>query len=197
MAKEKRANDGELTKEEMLPLDEEAQAALLDENEALKADCEAAQEKLAQAQTELQEEKERYLRLMAEYDNFKRRTAREKQQAYTDAKADALTALLPIIDNLERAVQSGADGAGLRDGVQMTLTQAAEVLKSCGFEEIEALHKPFDPQLLNAVLHVEDESLGEQEICDVLQKGYKIGEKVVRHSMVKVCLLYTSDAADD
>ena len=139
MAKEKRANDGELTKEEMLPLDEEAQAALLDENEALKADCEAAQEKLAQAQTELQEEKERYLRLMAEYDNFKRRTAREKQQAYTDAKADALTALLPIIDNLERAVQSGADGAGLRDGVQMTLTQAAEVLKSCGFEEIEAL----------------------------------------------------------
>ena len=183
MAKEKRANDGELTKEEMLPLDEEAQAALL---EALKADCEAAQEKLAQAQTELQEEKERYLRLMAEYDNFKRRTAREKQQAYTDAKADALTALLPIIDNLERAVQSGADGAGLRDGVQMTLTQAAEVLKSCGFEEIEALHKPFDPQLHNAVLHVEDESLGEQEICDVLQKGYKIGEKVVRHSMVKV-----------
>ena len=156
MAKEKRANDGELTKEEMLPLDEEAQAALLDENEALKADCEAAQEKLAQAQTELQEEKERYLRLMAEYDNFKRRTAREKQQAYTDAKADALTALLPIIDNLERAVQSGADGAGLRDGVQMTLTQAAEVLKSCGFEEIEALHKPFDPQLHNAVLHVED-----------------------------------------
>ena len=104
MAKEKRANDGELTKEEMLPLDEEAQAALLDENEALKADCEAAQEKLAQAQTELQEEKERYLRLMAEYDNFKRRTAREKQQAYTDAKADALTALLPIIDYLERAV---------------------------------------------------------------------------------------------
>lgn len=186
MAKEKRANDGELTKEEMLPLDEEAQAALLDENEALKADCEAAQEKLAQAQTELQEEKERYLRLMAEYDNFKRRTAREKQQAYTDAKADALTALLPIIDNLERAVQSGADGAGLRDGVQMTLTQAAEVLKSCGFEEIEALHKPFDPQLHNAVPHVEDESLGEQEICDVLQKGYKIGEKVVRHSMVKV-----------
>ena len=126
------------------------------------------------------------MRLMAEYDNFKRRTAREKQQAYTDAKADALTALLPIIDNLERAVQSGADGAGLRDGVQMTLTQAAEVLKSCGFEEIEALHKPFDPQLHNAVLHVEDESLGEQEICDVLQKGYKIGEKVVRHSMVKV-----------
>ena len=186
MAKEKRANDGELTKEEMLPLDEEAQAALLDENEALKADCEAAQEKLAQAQTELQAEKERYLRLMAEYDNFKRRTAREKQQAYTDAKADALTARLPIIDNLERAVQSGADGAGLRDGVQMTLTQAAEVLKNCGFEEIEALHKPFDPQLHNAVLHVEDESLGEQEICDVLQKGYKIGEKVVRHSMVKV-----------
>ena len=160
MAKEKRANDGELTKEEMLPLDEEAQAALLDENEALKADCEAAQEKLAQAQTELQEEKERYLRLMAEYDNFKRRTAREKQQAYTDAKADALTALLPIIDNLERAVQSGADGAGLRDGVQMTLTQAAEVLKSCGFEEIEALHKPFDPLLHNAVLQVLQDSVG-------------------------------------
>ena len=123
---------------------------------------------------------------MAEYDNFKRRTVREKQQAYTDAKADALAALLPIIDNLERAVQSGADGDGLRDGVQMTLTQAGEVLKSCGFEVIEALHKPFDPQFHNAVLHVEDESLGEQEICDVLQKGYKIGEKVVRHSMVKV-----------
>lgn len=186
MAKEKKARDTELTKEEMLPLDEEAQAALLDENEALKAECEAAQARLAQSEAQVQEEKERYLRLMAEYDNFKRRTVREKQQAYTDAKADALAALLPIIDNLERAVQSGADGAALRDGVQMTLTQAGEVLKSCGFEEIEALHKPFDPQFHNAVLHVEDESLGEQEICDVLQKGYKIGEKVVRHSMVKV-----------
>lgn len=186
MAKEERAEDIELTKEQMLPLDEEEQSALLDENEALKEECAAAKQAQADVEKQLKGEKDRYLRLMAEYDNFKKRTVKEKQQTYADAKADALSALLPIIDNIERAIASGADGEGLRSGVEMMLSQAEQILKNCGFEEIDALHKTFDPQLHNAVLHVEDDSFGEQEVCDVLQKGYKIGDRIVRHAVVKV-----------
>lgn len=169
-----------------LPIDGETVKALTQENEQIKSELEQSSEQMEKLSEQLNEEKERYLRLMAEYDNFRKRSVKEKQQAYTDAKADALTAFLPIIDNLERAMESSVEGESLLEGVQMTLRQTQEILENCGIEEIEAMGTKFDPQLHNAMMHIEDEAFGEAQICAVFQKGYKIGDRVIRHSMVQV-----------
>ena len=173
MAGKKKEMPNDEPKVTKLPMDEESFNALILENERLGK--------------ELDEQNDRYLRLMAEYDNYKRRTQREKTQIYSDAKADALTAFLPMLDNLKRAAASSVeDGAGMKKGVEMILSQAKEILTACGIEEIEALGQPFDPNVHNAVLHIEDDAYGEQEVCEVFETGYKIGDKVIRHAMVKV-----------
>lgn len=126
------------------------------------------------------------LRLAAEYDNFRRRSSKEKTEAYAQAKADAAQAFLPVYDNLERALNQGTEDQAFLKGVEMTMTQLTKVLEGLGIKPIDALGKPFDPNLHNAVMHVEDEKLGENVVAQVFQTGFIMGEKVIRHAMVQV-----------
>lgn len=132
------------------------------------------------------QQEDKYLRLAAEYDNYRRRTAKEKDSIWNDAKADAAVAFLPVYDNLERALKQETADEAYKKGVEMTMTQLKEVLAKLGIEEIPALGEPFDPNLHNAVMHVEDEGAGENIIVDVFQTGFRSGDKVVRFAMVKV-----------
>lgn len=132
---------------------------------------------------ELEKQKEMYMRLAAEYDNYRKRTLKEKDEIYTDAISDALKRILPIVDNLERALQF-SEGDKVVEGVRMTYDRFGKVLSDMGVEEIEC--KSFDPNFHNAVMHIEDENYGEGEIVECFEKGYKKGNKVIRYAMVKV-----------
>ena len=136
----------------------------------------------------LSEEQDKYMRLYAEYDNFRKRSAKEREGVYADAYCDALTQILPILDTLERASQFSAEDADspMAKGLELTLKSFAETMSKMGVSEIEALGKEFDPNLHNAVMHVEDESAGENTVVEVFMKGYKKGDKILRHAMVKV-----------
>ncbi|MBR7184663.1 MAG: nucleotide exchange factor GrpE [Clostridia bacterium] len=144
-----------------------------------------ANKKLEEAQSALAAETDKYMHMIAEYDNFRRRTAKEREGLYADAYADLLTKILPVLDNLERAAQYN-DAATVAQGVSMTCKSFIEVLTGMGITEIEALGKPFDPNLHNAVMHIDDAQYGESEVVEVLQKGYIRGDRVLRYAMVKV-----------
>lgn len=128
-------------------------------------------------------ENDKYLRMMAEYDNFRKRSAKEKEGIYADAYSDCVKNLLPVLDNLERAVTCEQPDA-LKKGVEMTLKEFRSAFEKLGITEVETDH--FDPNLHNAVMHVEDDSLGESAIVEVFQKGYQKDGKVIRYAMVKV-----------
>ena len=152
---------------------------------------EASQEKQESSQEEalqqaLREQEDKYLRLLAEYDNYRKRSQKEKENAWTTARADTIKELLPVYDNLERALKQETADEAYKKGVEMTMTQLRSVLEKLGITEIPALGQPFDPTLHNAVMHVEDESLGENTVAEVFQAGFKLGDKVIRFSMVKV-----------
>jgi len=155
-----------------------------------KAEAEIAElnKKLDDANAALTEESDKYLRLFAEYDNFRKRSAKEREGIYTDAYCDALCQILPVLDNLERAAQYGEaeSESPLAKGLELTLKSFVEILGKMGVHEIPALGEQFDPNVHNAVMHVEDESLGENTVAEVFMKGYAKGDKVLRHSMVKV-----------
>ena len=151
----------------------------------LEAQIDELTKKLEEAAAELAAANDKYLRLAAEYDNFRKRSAKEREGVYGDAYADALCALLPIFDNLERAVKY-SDGDSLQQGVALTLKGLTTTLEKLGITEIEAEGKTFDPNFHNAVMHVEDEALGEGMVAEVLQKGYCRGDRVLRYAMVKV-----------
>ncbi len=137
-------------------------------------------------QQELDDTKDRLLRLTAEYSNYKRRSEKEKQDAYVYAKSDTIKALLPVIDNLERALANETkDYDALKKGVEMTFDNLTAILETLGVEVFGEPGDIFDPNLHNAVMHVEDEEHKNGEIVDVFQKGYKIGDKIVRPAMVK------------
>ena len=155
----------------------------------LEAELAQAQKSLEQKDAQLAEEKDKYLRLYAEYDNFRKRSAKELEGRYSDACLDVLTQILPILDNLERAAMYRTDDSAetpLGKGLELTLKSFAETLSKLGVSEIEAQGKPFDPNVHNAVMHIEDESFGENEVVEVLMKGYIRGDKVLRYAMVKV-----------
>lgn len=166
---------------------EESTQAKEPKKKSKRADAELAalNEKIAEQEAALAAAEDKFLRLAAEYDNFRRRSAKERENLFADAYADALAAFLPVIDNLERAAQF-ADGESVAKGVAMTLKGINDTLERLGITEIEAEGKPFDPEVHNAVLHVEDEALGEGVVAEVLQKGYRKGDRVLRYSMVKV-----------
>ena len=126
------------------------------------------------------------LRLAAEYDNFRKRTAKEKESIWADAKADTVTAFLSVYDNLERAVKQPCSDEAYAKGVEMTLKGLKDVMTKLGIEEIPALGETFDANLHNAVMHVEDENVAENTIVDVFQSGFRLGDKVIRFAMVKV-----------
>ena len=138
------------------------------------------------ARDDLKEERDKYLRLMAEYDNFRKRSAKERENIYTDVRVDTVTKFLPVYDNLQRALSTETSDEAYKKGVEMTFNQLREVMQKLGVEEIEAEGKSFDPAVHNAVMHVDDEAYGENVIVQEFQKGFKIGEKVIRFSMVKV-----------
>ena len=178
-----------------------AQEQTLEEQGAEQAETQAAQDPAPQAegnetdpllaelealkdQTARQEDK--YLRLAAEYDNYRRRTAKEKESIWADVKAETAAAFLPVYDNLERALKQESTDEAFKKGVEMTMNQLKEVLSKLGITEIPALGQPFDPQKHNAVMHVEDEEVGENIVVEEFQKGYTYKDFVVRHSMVKV-----------
>ena len=130
--------------------------------------------------------KDQFLRLAAEYDNYRKRTAKEKESLWTDAKADTVQAFLPVYDNLERALKQETADEAYKKGVEMTMNQLKEVFARLGITEIEAEGKPFDPNLHNAVMHIEDENLGENIVAQVFQAGFMLGDKVIRFAMVQV-----------
>ncbi len=134
----------------------------------------------------IQAEKEKYLRLCAEYDTFRKRSQKEREGLYADIKADTLLKFLPVYDNLERALATPTADEAYRKGVEMTMVQFNQTLEKLGITEIEALGHKFDPHVHNAVMHVEDEAFGENEVVEVFQKGFKLNDKVIRFAMVKV-----------
>lgn len=131
-------------------------------------------------------DKDKYLRLLAEYDNFRKRSIQEKLNAFSDATAKAALEVISVIDNFERAMAADCTDENYKKGVEMIYGQFLEVIKKLGVEEIDALGKEFDPNLHNAVSQVEDESFGENTVSQVYQKGYKLGDKVIRCAMVVV-----------
>jgi len=131
-------------------------------------------------------ERDAHLRIAAEYDNFRKRTVKEKDAAYGNGKADTVAKILPIYDNLERALNQPTEDAAYKKGVEMTMTELTKILNGLGVEIFGAPGDPFDPNLHNAVMHTEDESLGKNVLVQVFQKGFRIGNKVVRFAMVQV-----------
>ena len=157
---------------ETVPEEAPAPAPLTEELDALKK--------------QLEESENKYLRLAAEYDNFRKRSQKEKESTYADAKSAAVLAFLPVYDNLERALRQETADEAYKKGVEMTMTGLKDILSKLGIEEIPALGETFDPTLHNAVMHVEDEAAGENTIVEVFQAGFKLGGKVIRFAMVKV-----------
>ena len=131
-------------------------------------------------------EHDSYLRLAADYDNFRKRTVKEKEASYGNGKADAVSKLLPVYDNLERALNQPTEDAAYKKGVEMTMTQLVAILNGLGVEVFGNVGDAFDPNIHNAVMHTEDENAQENTITQVFQKGFKMGEKIVRFAMVQV-----------
>ena len=131
-------------------------------------------------------EHDSYLRLAADYDNFRKRTVKEKEASYGNGKADAVAKLLPVYDNLERALNQPTEDAAYKKGVEMTMTELVKILNGLGVEIFGDIGDGFDPNFHNAVMHVENEELGENVIAQVFQKGFRLGDKVVRFAMVQV-----------
>ena len=134
----------------------------------------------------VQAEHDRYLRLVAEYDNYRKRSARERESIYSDVRADTVTKFLPVYDNLVRALEQSTADEAYRKGVEMIMTQFKDILGRLGVTEIESVGQTFDPALHNAVMHDVDEEQGENIIVQELQKGFRMGDKVIRFAMVKV-----------
>ena len=129
---------------------------------------------------------DKYLRICAEYDNFRRRSQKEKDALYGDVKADTVQKFLPVYDNLERALKQGTEDEAYRKGVGMIMPPLDSPLEKLGVTAIESLGQTVDPSLHNAVMHVDDEEKGENEIVEVFQQGFRLGDKVIRFAMVKV-----------
>lgn len=157
-------------------------------------DVETPEEEVAESCEQTVEEavaeyKDKLLRLTAEFDNFRKRTAKEKETLFSDGRADTVLAFLPFVDNMERFMEAAmeeAEDSPLRQGLEKVVKQLDEILKSLKVEEIPAVGEKFDPNVHNAVMHVEDETIDDETVVEQFQKGYTIGGKVLRFSMVKV-----------
>ena len=176
-------NAAEEVKTESAEKNTEKKEKKKDEVSRLTKELEASKTALAEAIKKQAEDNDKYLRLAAEYDNFRRRSVKEREGIYSDAYAEAVKQLLPILDNFERAA-AYSSGDALADGVKMILKGVPEALSKMGVSEIEC--KTFDPNLHNAVMHTENPDLGENTISMVFQKGFKLGDKVIRFAMVQV-----------
>lgn len=147
---------------------------------------ETADDRIAALEAELKNEKDKYMRLFAEFDNFRKRTAKEKTEAYGDSAAKTIAEILPALDNFDRALDTPCSDENFKKGIEMIFTQMTDILGKIGVTEIEALGQPFDPNLHNAIKQVENEDAESDTVCEVFQKGYKLGDRIIRHSMVAV-----------
>ena len=144
-------------------------------------------EQMELAAKQLDSVKDQFVRLTAEYDNYRKRTTKEKDNIYQDAKADTIKAFLDVYDNLERAAAAeGGEDSPHKKGLEMIFAQYKEILKKLGVEEIPAKGQPFDPEKHNAVMHIDDENFGENEVTQVFQAGFQMGDKVIRYAIVQV-----------
>ena len=161
-----------------------AEAEVKEEKESKKEDKKSvkAEKEIKALKDELAEANDKYLRLAAEYDNYRKRTAKEKSDAYNDAYIDAVKAILPLADSLDKAIQFTPDD----EGIKAITKQLKDIFTKIGVSEIESDGKEFDPNLHNAIMHEENEELGENVVTQTFEKGYKLGEKIIRHAMVKV-----------
>jgi molecular chaperone GrpE len=137
-------------------------------------------------ETALKAEKDKYLRLAAEYENYRKRSTKERENLYNDIRSDTLAKLLPVYDNLSRALSQECSDEAFFKGVEMTMAQLKEILQKCGVTEIPAVGEPFNPDLHNAVMHVEDPAFAASTVAEEYEKGFMLGDKVIRCSMVKV-----------
>ena len=150
------------------------------------SDLETLKAQLKEEKEKSDEYYEHLKRNMAEFDNFKKRISKEKDMMYNTISADIISELLPILDNFDKALNAETLDESYKNGMAMIYNQFNDTLQKLGVEEIDALNKVFDPNFHEAVMHIEDESFGEKEIVEVFRKGYKIGDKIIRHAMVKV-----------
>lgn len=164
----------------------EAEAAKQSEDKKPEEAKQQEASEFEKAQQALAQEHDSYLRLAAEYDNYRKRSQKEKEGLYGDIKSDTVSKFLPVYDNLARALAQSTEDEAYRKGVEMIMNQFNTTLEKLGVSRIESLGQKFDPSLHNAVMHVDDEEKGENEIVEVFQEGFKYGEKVIRFAMVKV-----------
>ena len=156
------------------------------EEETAAAEVNPLQAEVETLKAQLAQQEDKYLRLAAEYENYRRRTTKEKEAIWSDAKGDAAASFLPVYDNLERALKQETADEAYKKGVEMTMNQLKTVLEKLGITEIPAMGQTFDPNLHNAVMHIENEELGENVVSEVFQAGFQLGEKVIRFAMVQV-----------
>lgn len=168
------------------PVEETAETPEINEETPAQEVAEEVIEPAVDWQKKYEEAHDAHLRLAAEYDNFRKRTIKEKEQSYGNGKADAVSKLLPVYDNLERALNQPTEDAAYKKGVEMTMSELVKIFTGLGVEIFGEAGDNFDPNLHNAVMHTDDENLGENTISMVFQKGFKIGDKVVRFAMVQV-----------
>lgn len=179
---EENNNEGEKETQEII---EECENTETCESEVSEASEVSDNDELDNLKEELESAKDKFLRLTAEYDNYRKRTIKEKEGIYSDAYIDVLKEIIPIIDNLERAIAADGNLEDLKKGIEMTIKGCQDSFAKLGVEEIDASGE-FDPNVHNAVMHIEDENLGKNTIAEVFQKGYKKDDKIIRYSMVKV-----------
>ena len=161
----------------------EAKAEVKDEK---KDKIKELNEELSKKKDELEDLKDRHTRLIAEFDNLKKRASKEREGLYNSIIADIATSLLPVVDNLEKAAEAECNDEEYKKGIELVLKQFKDVLTANGIEEIEAVGKPFDPELHDAVSMITNPDLGEKIVAEEFRKGYKIGTKIIRHSLVVV-----------
>ncbi|MBR5280405.1 MAG: nucleotide exchange factor GrpE [Clostridia bacterium] len=174
--------------EEMPEPEADSEKLSFKDKKKMNAELKKLRDQVEEANKAADEIKDRYTRMCAEFENYKRRTGKELDARYADAKGDVWKNILPVIDNFERALAQETDESNVsyKQGVEMIYRQLVEAMKAAGVEEIEAMGVEFNPEFHNAVMHVDDETLDANIIVDVFAKGYKMGDKVLRYSMVKV-----------
>ena len=171
----------------MANTDKEQEVVETAENTAEEASADTADSKIAELEKDLAAAKEAHIRTLAEYDNYRKRTAKEKEGTWIDAKAVCIAELLPMLDNFDRALGvTDSDFESYKKGIEMIYQGFCETLKKLGVEAFGEEGDEFDPNFHSAVMHIDDESLDENVLAQVFSKGYKLGEKVIRHAMVKV-----------
>ena len=186
--KNKEKKEKPVTEETASEAEELREEAPVEEAPAEEAPKEEApkESELEKAQKALAQEHDQYLRLAAEYDNFRKRSRKEKEALYTDVKAETAGKFLPVYDNLERALANETSDEAYKKGVELIMAEFRKIMTGLGVEEFGEAGEAFDPNAHNAVMHVENEELGENVIAQVFQKGFRIGERIIRHAVVQV-----------